>query len=82
MVLERPVLDDTGLSDRYDFTLTFMPDEAQFNGHPPMIPKPDAPDAAPSLFEAIQQQLGLKLTPRKAAVYVIAIDHVERPSAS
>jgi uncharacterized protein (TIGR03435 family) len=86
MVLDRPVVNDTGLTDHYDFALTFMPDDSQFNGHPPVLngqaPKPDAADAAPSLFEAIQQQLGLKLEAQKTAVDVIAIDHVEKPSAN
>jgi uncharacterized protein (TIGR03435 family) len=84
MVLDRPVVNDTGLTDHYDFALTFMPDDSQFNGHPPVLngqaPKPDAADAAPNLFEAIQQQLGLKLEAQKTAVDVIAIDHVEKPS--
>jgi uncharacterized protein (TIGR03435 family) len=86
MVLDRPVVNETELSGKYDFTLTFMPDDSQFNGHPPMTkgqtPNPDAADAAPSLFEAIQQQLGLKLETKKAAVDVISIDHVEKPSAN
>ena len=86
MVLDRPVVNDTGLIDKYDFALTFMPDDSQFNGHPPVLngqaPKQDAPDAAASLFEAIQQQLGLKLEAQKTAVDVIAIDHVEKPSAN
>ena len=82
MVLDRPVVDNTGLRDHYDFALLFMPDESQFNGHPPISPKTDAPDAAPSLSEAIRQELGLKLESRKAAVDVIAIEHVEKPSAN
>jgi uncharacterized protein (TIGR03435 family) len=86
MVLDRPVVNETGLVDKYDFALTFMPDDSQFNGHPPILngeaPKADASDAAPSLFEAIQQQLGLKLDAQKAAVDTIAIDHVEKPSAN
>lgn len=86
MVLDRPLVNDTGLTDHYDFALTFMPDDSQFSGHPPVLngqaPKPDAADAAPSLFEAIQQQLGLKLGPQKTTVDVIAIDHVEKPSAN
>jgi uncharacterized protein (TIGR03435 family) len=86
MVLDRPVVNDTGLTDHYDFAVTFMPDDSQFNGHPPVLngqaPKPDAPDAAASLFEAIQQQLGLKLEAQKTAVDVIVIDHVDKPSAN
>jgi len=42
----------------------------------------DATETAPSLFEAFQQQLGLKLTAEKTPVDVIVIDHVEKPSAN
>ena len=86
MVLERPVVNDTDLTDKYDLAVTFMPDDSQFNGHPPGLngqaPKQDAADAAPSLFEAVQQQLGLKLEAQKTAVDVIAIDHAGKPSAN
>lgn len=86
MVLDRPVVNETGLKDKYDFALKFTPDDSQFNGHPPGLPnkgdaaKGDAVEASPSLFEAIQQQAGLKLEAQKTAVDVIAIDHVEKPS--
>ena len=88
MVLDRPVVShDTALTDKYDLAVTFMPDGlAVQRGHPPVLngqaPKPDAPDAAASLFEAIQQQLGLKLEAQKTAVDVIAIDQVDKPSAN
>jgi uncharacterized protein (TIGR03435 family) len=79
-VLDRPVVDHSGLHGRFDFTLTFLPDETQFNGHPPFGKLADGVEPASSLFEALQQQLGLKLSPEKTAVDVIAIDHVEKPS--
>jgi uncharacterized protein (TIGR03435 family) len=86
VVLDRPVVDQTGLTGHYDISLTFSPDDSQFNGHPPIPPKTDKTDttteSAPSLFEAIQKQLGLKLDAQKTAVDVIAIDHVEKPSAN
>jgi uncharacterized protein (TIGR03435 family) len=86
MVLDRPVVDESGLSGRYDFVLTFTADDSQFNGHPPQLngqaPKSDSAEAAPNLFEAMQQELGLKLEPQKAEVPVIVIDHVEKPSAN
>ena len=83
LVLDRPVVDQTGLTGRYDLTVTFTPDDSLFHGHPPAFPKlADGVEPAPSLFEAIQQQLGLKLTPEKALVDVLAIDHVEKPSAN
>lgn len=90
LVLDRPVVDKTGLTGRYDFQCTFTPDESQFGGHPPPMPNQDknagssdaATPAAPSLYDALQQELGLKLAAEKTAVDVIAIDHVEKPSAN
>lgn len=82
LVLDRPVVDETGLTGRYDFTVTFTPDESQFNGHPPFANPTDGVEPAPNLFESIQQQLGLKLTPEKTQVDVLAIDHVAKPSAN
>jgi uncharacterized protein (TIGR03435 family) len=66
---DRRVVDQTGLTGRYDFSLTFAPD-------------PLSPDAgtAPDIFHAVQQQLGLKLQPTTAPVEVIVIDHVEPPT--
>jgi uncharacterized protein (TIGR03435 family) len=86
LVLDRPVVDRTGLAARYDLKVTFTPDDSQFNGHPPRMPAaadgtaPADAAAAPSLYEAFQEQLGLKLTAEKTAVDVIVIDHVEKPS--
>jgi uncharacterized protein (TIGR03435 family) len=90
LILDRPVVDKTALTDRYDFQCTFAPDDSQFGGHPPQFPNPNnnggtastdtAAPAAPSLYDAIQQELGLKLSAEKTAVDVIAIDHVEKPT--
>ncbi len=81
LVLDRPVVDQTGLTGRYDLTVTFTMDDSLFNGHPPSFPKPEeGVEAAPNLFDAIQQQLGLKLTAEKTQVDVLAIDHLEKPS--
>jgi|SRR5215472_4433702 len=83
LVFDRPVVDQTGLTGRYDLTVTFTPDESMFNGHSLGFPKLDeGVEPAPNLFEAMQQQLGLKLTPEKAQVDVLAVDHVEKPSAN
>ena len=80
-ILDRPVVDQTGINGSFDIQVTFTPDDSQFNGHPPRLPPPpDTVEAAPLLFDAIQQQLGLKLAAQKAQVDVIAIDHVEKPS--
>jgi uncharacterized protein (TIGR03435 family) len=78
-VLDRPVLDQTGLTDRFDFTLKWMPDDSQFGGH---IHAPVSDNPLPGLFTAIQEQLGLKLEATKAPADVLIIDHVEKPSAN
>jgi uncharacterized protein (TIGR03435 family) len=81
-VLDRPVIDQSGLADRYDFTLDWRPDEFQF----PNAPAPQraaviaANDALPDLFTAFQQQLGMKLEATKALVDVLVIDQVSKPT--
>lgn len=81
-VLDRPVVDHTGIQGRWNFTLKWTPDESQFLAlRPPGTPlPPPKDDGPPDLFTAIQQQLGLKLTAEKTEVDVMVIDHVEKPS--
>jgi uncharacterized protein (TIGR03435 family) len=87
-LLDRPVVNQTALTGRFDFTLKFTPDDTMFNGHPPPLParpdsnRADTTEVEPSLFEAIQQQIGLKLDAQKTPVTVIAIDHVDKPTAN
>jgi uncharacterized protein (TIGR03435 family) len=81
-VLDRPVIDQTGLKDRYDFTLDWRPDEFQL---PFLAPAQRAAviannDALPDLFTAFQEQLGLKLEGTKAPATVLIIDKVSTPS--
>jgi uncharacterized protein (TIGR03435 family) len=83
--LGRTVVDKTGLTGNYDFTLKWAPDPGSpmFKGPgvPPAAADAPAPDAGgPSLFTALQEQLGLKLESQKAPVEILVIDHVERPS--
>jgi uncharacterized protein (TIGR03435 family) len=75
--LDRPVVDKTGLSGRFDFNLEWMPDETQFGGQGPWQ---NQEATKPDLFVAIQQQLGLKLEATKGPVEVLVIDRVARPS--
>src|ERR1700744_4975589 len=83
LVLDSPVVDQTGLTGKYDLAVTLTLDDSMFNGHPPAFPKPaEGVEPAPNLFEALQEQLGLKLTAEKTQVDVLAIDHVEKPSAN
>ncbi len=82
-VLDRPVLDQTGLAGRWDFTLNWTPDDSQFGGMGAKVPPPtDSADAPPNLYTAIQEQIGLKLDATKAPADVMVIDHVEKPSAN
>jgi len=87
MVLDRPVVDQTGLKDRYDITLNWAPDESQFRVRGGQSPFPaaannNADDTRPDLFKAVQEQLGLKLESTKAPTDVLVIDHVEKPEAN
>ena len=90
--LNRTVLDKTGLKDNYDFSLQWTPDPGQGqmaggagageNGQTSTgtQPAPNSSDSSPSIFTALQEQLGLKLKSEKGPVEVLAIDHVEKPS--
>jgi uncharacterized protein (TIGR03435 family) len=82
-VLDRPVVDQTGLKGRFDFQLQWTPDETQFaslRGPGPLPTPPEGAETQPDLFTAIQQQLGLKLESTKAQTDVFVIDKVEKPS--
>ena len=82
LVLDRPVVDRTGLPGHYDFALNWTPDEFQFMGLGIKPPPPPDSAANPDLYTAIEQQLGLKLESTRVPVEIIVIDHVERPSAN
>jgi uncharacterized protein (TIGR03435 family) len=79
----RIVLNKTGLTGNYDFTLTWTPD--QLPQRPPGAPEPlvngvPIDPNGPSLFTAIQEQLGLKLDSQRGPVTVLVIDRAERPT--
>jgi uncharacterized protein (TIGR03435 family) len=69
--VDRPVVDRTGLTGKYDFTFEYMPAASAL-----------AESEGPSIFTVVQEQLGLKLEPVKAPMDVMVIDHIERPSAN
>jgi bla regulator protein blaR1 len=79
--LGRPVLDKTGLTEKYDWVLEWTPDGAipRPDGTGPDSPQP-AEGTGPSIFTAVQEQLGLRLDSIKAPVETVVIDHVDRPS--
>lgn len=82
-VLDKPVVDQTGLEGRWDFVVKWTPDVSQFTAIGARIPPPgDNPNALPGLFTAIQEQIGLKLEAVKAPADVLVVDHAERPSAN
>jgi uncharacterized protein (TIGR03435 family) len=73
--VDLPVFDETGLKGLYNFRLAWENDSR---------PKPDSTDLndAPSIFTALQEQLGLKLEPRKAPIDVLVVDYLEKPSGN
>jgi len=73
--LGRPVLDRTGIAGRYHLTLKWTPDDAASAAAANSA-------APPSIFTALQEQLGLKLERQKGPVQVLVVDHVEMPSAN
>jgi uncharacterized protein (TIGR03435 family) len=83
-VMDKPVVDQTGLTDRYDFNLNWTPDQSQFVAMGAKVPPPnmDDPNAPPNLYTALQEQLGLKLESTKANADVMVIDHIDKPSAN
>jgi uncharacterized protein (TIGR03435 family) len=75
-VVNQQVEDDTGLVGNYDMSMEYAPHNE--NDNDLLTPKPDT--GVPSLFTALQEQLGLKLESRKGPVEVFVIDRAERPS--
>jgi bla regulator protein blaR1 len=82
----RPVFDRTGLAATYDFSLKWTPDPVVQLGIVQLGKGPDPatlPDTdGPSIFTALQEQLGLKLQPAKGPVEILIIDHAEKPDAN
>ncbi len=78
-ILDRPVVDKTGLSAKYDFDLEWAPDTSQFGGE---VPAASADAPSPPFFTAIQQQLGLHLEATRGPIAALVVDAAERPSAN
>lgn len=79
-LLGRPVVDRTGLTAKYDFTLQFDP--ALALGSDTDGDRPDAQEGIASIVSTLQSQLGLNLQPAAAPTDLLVIDHIERPSAN
>jgi uncharacterized protein (TIGR03435 family) len=80
--VHRPIVDRTGLTGRFDIDLTYLPELENINGRPasdsPFLPAQVT--GAPSVFTAVQEQLGLKLEAARGPVEVMVIDRIERPT--
>jgi uncharacterized protein (TIGR03435 family) len=76
-VMDRPVINQTTIDGRFDFTLDWMPDETQFA----TFGTPNVPDTGkPNIYEAFREQLGLRLEATRAPADIIVIDKLEKPS--
>ena len=75
--VDRPVVDRTGLTGTFDFSLEWSPEPDAARP-----PGSQSEDTGPAFLEALQEQLGLKLNPTTGPVDVLVIDHVEGPSAN
>jgi uncharacterized protein (TIGR03435 family) len=76
----RRVADNTGLDGTFDFELSWTPDPGQL---PPGLPPGDVPGIdpnGPSLFTALEEQLGLKLVPATGSLEHFVIERAERPT--
>jgi uncharacterized protein (TIGR03435 family) len=75
--MDRPVIDKTGISGLFDIYLEFVPDSTDPGGATAA-----SDPAGPSIYTALQEQLGLKLEPAQGPAEFVIIDHVERPSGN
>jgi uncharacterized protein (TIGR03435 family) len=79
-VVDRPVLDKSGIEGRYEFKLEWTADESQFIGRDNQIPAQSRSVEPPDLFTAVHEQLGLRLVPKKDIALVLVVDRVEKPT--
>ena len=78
--LGRPVVDKTGIQGRYKLALEWTPDDRTAPPGGDSASGSPAPDSGPSIFTALEEQLGLKLESQKGPVQVLVVDHVELPT--
>ena len=74
----RLVVDKTGLAGRYAFNMSWTPEQMPAGAPPPGVPPIDP--NGPNFFTALQEQLGLKLSPTNGPVEVVVIDSIEHPT--
>ncbi|MGB9030045.1 MAG: M56 family metallopeptidase [Acidobacteriaceae bacterium] len=78
---DRVVVNKTGLTGNYDWTLRWTP-EATSGVNGGTLPPPGSDDFAPSLFTALEEQLGMKLESQKGSVETLVVDSIDRPTAN
>jgi len=78
--VNRPVVDRTGLSGYFVLDLQWTPDQPPTSGPPALPGSATTPTDPPSIFSALQEQLGLKLESTRGPVDVVVIDHAEHPT--
>jgi uncharacterized protein (TIGR03435 family) len=74
---DRQIVNKTGLTGKYNLTLNWLPDSPAQRGPGSEIA---APEGQPSIFTALQEQLGLRLVPTKAPIEVLVIDSIDPPT--
>jgi uncharacterized protein (TIGR03435 family) len=75
--IKRPVIDETDLKGKFEFSLYWTQEDISWtNGI--QNPPPNEPIGGPSVFEALEKQLGLKLEPSRSQIHVLVIDHIDR----
>jgi uncharacterized protein (TIGR03435 family) len=83
MVLHRPVIDKTGINGRFDLRVKFSREGTELAGIALTGPRPAPdPNGPPSIFVALQEQLGLRLESGRGPVDTLVIDHIERPTGN
>ncbi|HXA52340.1 MAG TPA: M56 family metallopeptidase [Candidatus Acidoferrum sp.] len=84
LIVDRPVIDRTGIQDRFDFDVEFAPEQAPTAFRPPGDPPPPPPasteEPTARIYTAFEEKLGLKLESAKGPREYVVIDHVERPT--
>lgn len=84
-VSDRVVVNKTGLTGNYNWTLKWMPEasaQQNFSGADGTSPPSGSDNSAPSLFTALQEQLGLRLESQKGSVETLVVDSIDKPTAN
>jgi uncharacterized protein (TIGR03435 family) len=82
LVVGRPVIDKTGVTGRFDIRVEFSREGTELAGIQAKDSAPSDPGSPPSIFVAIQEQLGVKLEAGRGPVETLVIDHIEKPTAN